>query len=188
MVDEPCADLPCSQSNRPVHTFWSYASAPNEKCFNQLSLSRGSQAGQFMLDCALKDITLAILTEYEQRVIITFLFNEEADAHQIAEKLKAQFHEDAYALRTVQFWITELPRGREDLHDEPRTGRLSTENLPTKIQELFDENPFESEQSMAEIIQVSHSTVLSHFHEDFPFQSFHLRWVPHLLTPELREK
>jgi hypothetical protein len=55
-----------------------------------------------MLDCALKDVTLAILMEYEHRVIIKFLFNEGADARQIAERLRAQFHGDAYAPRTVQ--------------------------------------------------------------------------------------
>jgi transposase len=106
------------------------------KCFNQLSLSRGSEGGQLMLDCTLKNVTLAILMEYGQRVIIKFLFNEGADARQIAQRLRAQFHENADALRTVQFWITELRRGREDLHDEPRTGRSSAENLPPKIQEL----------------------------------------------------
>jgi transposase len=106
-----------------------------------------------MLDCTGKDVTLAILMEYGQRVIIKFLFNKGADARQIAEGLRAQFHEDACALRTLQFWITELRRGREDLHDEPRTGRPSVENLPTKIQELLDEKPFESARSMAEILQ-----------------------------------
>jgi hypothetical protein len=35
---------------------------------------------------------------------------------------------------------------------------------------------------------VSHSTVLKHLHEDLGFQSFHLRWVPHLLTPEFKEQ
>jgi hypothetical protein len=41
---------------------------------------------------------------------------------------------------------------------------------------------------MAEILQVSHSAVFTHLHEDLQFQSFHLRWVPHLLMPELREQ
>jgi hypothetical protein len=41
---------------------------------------------------------------------------------------------------------------------------------------------------MAEILQVSHSTLLKHLHKYFQFESFHLRWVPHLLTPELREQ
>jgi hypothetical protein len=61
-----------------------------------------------VLDCTGKDITLASLTEYEQRVIIKFLFNEGFDARQIVERLRAEFHEDPYALRTAQFWITEL--------------------------------------------------------------------------------
>jgi hypothetical protein len=126
--------------------------------------------------------------EHEQQVIIKFLFNEGVDARQIAETLRAQFHEDVYALRAVQFWITELRRGREDLHDEPRTGRHSAENLPTKIQELLDKISFESGRSVAEILQVSHPRVLEHLHEDLQFQSFRLRWVPHLLTPELREQ
>jgi hypothetical protein len=39
--------------------------------------------------------------EYERRVIVKFLFNEVADARQIADRLRAQFHEDAYAPRTV---------------------------------------------------------------------------------------
>jgi hypothetical protein len=90
-----------------------------KKCFNQLSLSRNYQ-GQFMLDRTLKDVTLAILMEYEQHVIIKFLFNEGASARQIAERLRAQFHKDVYALRTVQFWITLVRRGRENVHDELR--------------------------------------------------------------------
>jgi hypothetical protein len=56
-----------------------------KQCFNGLSLSRGFQGGQFMLDCTLKDVPLAIPIEYEQRVIIKFLFSEGADARQIIE-------------------------------------------------------------------------------------------------------
>jgi hypothetical protein len=72
-----------------------------KKCFNQLSLCRGSQGGQFMLDWILKDVALAILMEYEQHVTIKFLFNEDTDARQAADRLRAQFHENAYALRTI---------------------------------------------------------------------------------------
>jgi hypothetical protein len=121
-------------------------------------------------------------------VIIKFLSNEGADSRQIAVRLRTQFHEDAYALCTVQFWMTEWRRGREDLPDEPRTGRSSAENLPTRIQEISDENPFEPARAMAEILQVSDFTVLKHLHEDLQLQSFHLHWVPHMLTPELREQ
>jgi hypothetical protein len=41
---------------------------------------------------------------------------------------------------------------------------------------------------MAERLLVAHSTVLEHVHESFWFKSFHLHWIPHLLTGDLREK
>jgi hypothetical protein len=58
--------------------------------------------------------------ELEQRIIIEFLTNESLDGHQILAELQKHLGWRAYALRTVQFWIGEVRRGREDLHDEYR--------------------------------------------------------------------
>jgi hypothetical protein len=41
--------------------------------------------------------------EYDQRVIIKFLWNKGVDTYQIEAKLQAQFAKHAYQLRTVQF-------------------------------------------------------------------------------------
>jgi hypothetical protein len=41
--------------------------------------------------------------DHDQRVIIKFLWNEGANACQIAAKLQAQIAEHAYQLRTIQF-------------------------------------------------------------------------------------
>jgi hypothetical protein len=46
--------------------------------------------------------------EYDQRVIVKFLWNEGADARKITGKLQAQFAEHVYQLRTVRFWIAEI--------------------------------------------------------------------------------
>jgi predicted HTH transcriptional regulator len=81
-------------------------------------------------------------------------------------KLEAQFHEDAYSLRAVQFWIGEVRRGRENLHDDPRPRRPSEEHITGKIQELLNQNPFESARSIAETLEISDSTVLKHLHDD----------------------
>jgi hypothetical protein len=121
---------------------------------------------------------LLILMESDQRVMIKFLGNDGPDAHQIAPKLAAQFGEDAYALRTVQFWIDEVPRGREDLHDLPRSGRPREDDLTSRIQSLLDENPFESARSMVDTLHVSHATGFRYFHQELGFQCFHLRWLP----------
>jgi hypothetical protein len=58
--------------------------------------------------------------EYDQRVIIRFLWNEEVDVRDITDRLRPQFGEHAYALRRVQFWIAWVLSGRQDLYDEIR--------------------------------------------------------------------
>jgi hypothetical protein len=60
--------------------------------------------------------------EYDQRVIIKFLYNEAADARQIVIGLQVQFGEHSYQLRMVQFWIAEIRRSCQDLHDEILSG------------------------------------------------------------------
>jgi hypothetical protein len=82
--------------------------------------------------------------ESEQRVIVKFRFNDRLDARQITEELRLQFYEDAYSFHMVQFWIGEVPRDREDLHDRPRPGRRSDEHITATNQQLLDEHPFES--------------------------------------------
>jgi hypothetical protein len=126
--------------------------------------------------------------EYDHRVIIKFPRNEMADARDIADVLQTQFDEHAYQFRTVQFWIAETQLGHQDLHDEIRTGRPPLDDLDAKILDILDKSPFESAYSISERLLVVHPAVLLHLHGSIGFKSFHLHWVPHLLTDNLREK
>jgi hypothetical protein len=102
--------------------------------------------------------------------------------------LQTQFIENIYQLQTVQFWITEIWGGRQDLHDEIRDRRSPLDDLDGKILAILNKSPFESAYSMAERMLVACSTVLYYLHESLGFKLFHLHWVPHLLTGDLREK
>jgi transposase len=112
--------------------------------------------------------------EYDQRLIIRFLANEGADARQIADRLQTQFAEDCYQLRTVQFWLAEIRRGRQDLHDEIRSGRPPLNGLDNKILAILEKSPFESSYSIGKRLRVVQSTVIRHLHESAGFKSFHL--------------
>jgi hypothetical protein len=91
-------------------------------------------------------------------------------------------------LRTVRFWIREVCRGLEDFHDEHRVGRPSLNHIDTAIIRIIGKSPFESEPQIAQTLKTSYSVLLLHLHEILGFKSFHLRWVSHLLTDDLREK
>jgi transposase len=126
--------------------------------------------------------------DFEQQVIIMFLINNGPGADEIEEKLTVEFAEDVCSLRTVQFWIAEVKRGREDLHDESRPGRPPAADLTRRIQEVLDHRRFELARSIAETLHVSYSTVLKHLHDDLGLRCLYFHWVPHLLTPELKEQ
>jgi hypothetical protein len=128
------------------------------------------------------------MIEFDRRVIIRFLWNEENDANQITAKLQAQFGEHAYELRTARFWIAEVRFCPQDLYDEIRTGRPPLDDLDVKILAIFDKSAFESTCSIGERLIVGHVKVLKHLHVLIGFKLFHLRWVPHPLTDYLRQK
>jgi hypothetical protein len=46
----------------------------------------------------LKYVDCTFRMEYDQRIIIQFLHNEEVDAHEITRRLQAQFGDSSYAL------------------------------------------------------------------------------------------
>jgi hypothetical protein len=90
----------------------------------------------------LKSVKDLFMMEYDQRMIIQFLWNEGIDANQITARLQAQFGEHAYKFRTVRFWIAEVRLGRQDFHDEIRTGISPLDDLDAKTFAILDKSPF----------------------------------------------
>jgi hypothetical protein len=102
--------------------------------------------------------------------------------------LQEQFAEYDYQLQTVQFWITDIWCGHQDLHDEICSGKPPLDDLDSKNLTILDKSSFESAHSISERLLVAYSIVLQYLHESFGFKLFHLHWVPHLSTGDFREK
>jgi hypothetical protein len=111
---------------------------------------------------------------HDQRTIIKFLHNEKANAHDIIHRLQVQFAQDAYTIRTIQFWIGEVIRGHQDILDENRMGQSPLGDLNMKILATLDKSLFKSAQSISETLRVGLAIVLWHLHDSIEFISFHL--------------
>jgi hypothetical protein len=105
--------------------------------------------------------------KYDQRIIIPVLGKERVLPEDIHTRLKALFGDATDNEWSVRPWCQYARQGREDLHDEVRSGRPSIDFLDIQILALLDEQPFHSIYSVAEALGLSDSTILSHSWESF---------------------
>jgi hypothetical protein len=124
--------------------------------------------------------------ELEQRLIIHFLCREAANPQAIQARLSAQVGDAADSLRSVQDWCRYVRQGREFLGGKPRSGRPPIGFLDVRILTCLEKQPFHTAYSLAEILNVSHTTILNHLRDALGMKLFHLREMPHPLTEQLR--
>jgi hypothetical protein len=124
--------------------------------------------------------------ELEQRIIIRFRYREHAEPRDIHAQLSAQFDDTAYSLQSVQRWCQSLRQGLELLDDEPRSGRAPIDFSDLQIIFSLEKHPFHSASALAEILDVSHTTILTHLRDPLGMKLFHLLWTPDQLKEQLR--
>jgi hypothetical protein len=72
------------------------------------------------------------------------------------------------------------------LDDEPQSGRPPSHCSDIQIPSSLEKQPFHSAYSLAEILDVSHTTILKYLRDSLGMKLFHLRWIPNQLTEQLR--
>jgi hypothetical protein len=108
----------------------------------------------------------------EQRVIVRFLYREELAPAKIHTRLKAQYGDDAYSLRSVQHWCQFVRQGRENRHDDDRVGRPTLDFIDFKIIAFLDREPFYSAYSLADAISILHSIILRYLKNSLGMKTF----------------
>jgi hypothetical protein len=124
--------------------------------------------------------------ELEQILIIPFLYREDADPQDIQARLSIVFGDAAYGLRSLQRSCQYVRQWCDFLGDEPRSGRPPVDFLDIRMLTCLEKEPFHSAYSLAEILNVSHTTILNHLRDALGMKLFHLRWILHQLMEQLR--
>jgi hypothetical protein len=72
--------------------------------------------------------------------------------------------------------------------DDVRSGRPSIDHIDALILKQLTETPFASVRSLSKDLEIPKTTVWRWLTEYLQFKSRHFKWVPYMLTDELRQK
>ena len=106
------------------------------------------------------------------------------EIHQVMEQALQDF---CPSYETVRRWVVAIRAGKEDLDDEPRTGRPVTATSPDveeKVAAAVRQDRRLTTRQMSEMVGVSHNSVHKILTENLGKRKVCAKWVPHLLTDE----
>lgn len=132
------------------------------------------------------DEEISLFSSVSKRICIWSCFKRALSIREAQQDLKCLFGDDAPGYGTIQFWYSEFSRGRENVCDNPRSGRPKELDLVGSVRGILEENPYSSAQAISLALGVSKRTVLKILHDDLGLGFFKLQWVPHTLSQEQR--
>jgi histone-lysine N-methyltransferase SETMAR len=127
---------------------------------------------------------------HEQRIVVKFLWKLGKPKHEILHDLVQVYGEHALKQRTVEKWIQLFRQGRESTEDDPRSGRPSTSTSSDcidAVKALVQDNRKITTREIEEALHISHGSVIEILHDKLHMTKISSRWVPRLLTKEMKE-
>lgn len=127
----------------------------------------------------------------EIRSVIRFLTARNVSAAEIHLQISEVYGPNAMSDSKVRKWVRAFKDGRENVHDEPRSGRPSviTEDLVNAVDEKIREDRRFTISTLAlEFPNVGRTTLHKIVSENLQFHKLCARWVPRLLTEEHQMK
>ena len=153
----------------------------------QFGISPGKSGGQNDMIKTEKPKSVSPM-EFEQRSVIKFLHLKGLKLGDIVLELSSVYGEDAYTRPSIKYWLHQLKLGRTDLATQHVGGRPPLDDTDAEILSVLHTSPFSSVRTIADSMGIPASTVYFHLVEKIGFKNYFLRWVPHMLTEELRQK
>jgi len=124
----------------------------------------------------------------EQRFVISYLRRKKLKMIPILEELQAVYGEDSLKEDDVKYWIHELKLGRTMLTDDYHPGRPLLDDVDARILRRLAREPYSSMRSLSDSLKLPVATVHRHLTKSLNMKNRHFKWVPHLLTEDLKAK
>jgi len=121
----------------------------------------------------------------EQRLAIKFCFKDGKSAKETLQMVNAAYGDQALSCLNVFRWYGWFRDGREDIEDDPRSGRPTecrNDNNVEKISQLLLQNRHLSLRMLADVVNIGKDTVRKTVVEDLRKRKICSRFVPHSLT------
>ena len=126
-----------------------------------------------------------------QRHAIFTLWSLGQSCSEIHANLTRIHGSDSVSKMTVYRWVEKFNEGQTDVADLPRSGRpcfSASKTLPDRILDLLEENPRLAIREIADRLDTPRSTVHHCMADSMGLVKLSARWVPRLLTPDLKEQ
>lgn len=121
-----------------------------------------------------------------QRGIVHFYFKLHSTNQEIHTHLKDVYGDEAMSMKSVEYWTHQFKLGRTDIDDASRPGRPQEESYRILVQVQIEKDPYITARQIAKNTDISISTVLSILTNDLGYNYRYLRWVPHILSDEMK--
>ena len=131
------------------------------------------------------------MDKIEFRAVIKFLTLKGQSPSEIETEMKIVYKDDTPSIRTIYRWYNEYKRGRQSLEDDPRSGRPSTSTGPDQVaavERLLLEDRRIRVAQIAVDLGIAVGSVATILHEQLGYSKLSARWVPKMLTPDMKQR